>query len=274
MSDATSKAREMVKTSDVMVALRERYCQPEFAFFEEVGDAGSRSRVYADGVAINMWASRSYALSGFEVKVSRSDWLRELKQPNKAEPIIIRCDHFYLVAPDDVYLPDEVPPSWGILSYKDGALREKRKAPLLEAKPITREFVAQMFRRAHVNETADIKKHVDKALADERASIQRRIDDAVKYKLRELQRDADKWTEVEKAVGKTWMESAEVVLAVKAVLAAGVTGTWSNMQLLVDNLRHASERVSKAVEPFQAGRRESRVTSALPDATTPAELDA
>lgn len=30
-------------TPTVMVALRERYCAPEFAFFEEVGDSGSSS---------------------------------------------------------------------------------------------------------------------------------------------------------------------------------------------------------------------------------------
>ncbi len=241
----------MTATPEIMVALRERYCQPEFAFFEEVGDAGSRSNVYADGVAINMWASRGYAISGFEVKASRSDWLRELKQPAKAEPIITRCDHFYLVAPDEVYQADEVPVSWGILSFKDGKLREKRKAPVLDAKPVTKAFVAQMFRRGHTNEQQDIRKHVDKALADERASIARRIEEAVKGRTHFLEEKAKKWEAVEKAVGRSWLDSEAVISAVRAVEESGVAGTWSSLQQLADSLHHASERVAKAVSPFK-----------------------
>lgn len=240
-----------VTTGAIMVALRERFCAPEFSFFEEVGDSGASSRVYADGVAINMWSSRGYAITGLEVKASRSDWLRELKQPEKSEPILTKCDFWYLVAPDEVYQIDEVPISWGILSFKDGKLREKRKAPKLEPKAITRAFVAQMFRRGSAKEERDISARVDKALQNERASIQKRIDDAVSYKTRELQKSADKWLHFVKHVGEhEWVEAEQMVQAVKAVQKAGVTGTYSGINDLLQKMRWSLKSLEEAQALF------------------------
>jgi hypothetical protein len=236
----------MTKTIEVTAALRERFAPPEFALFEEVGDSGSSSRVYADGVAINMWASRGYAIHGFEVKVSRSDWLRELKQPDKAEPIITKCDHFWLVAPDEVYQIDEVPPSWGILGFKDGKLREKRKAPALDPKPITRAFVAQMFRRSSDREVRNIQDLIDKALRDERAKINARIEEGVKYKTRELNELAAKWKRVEEACGERWLSDLEVIEAVKIVMKSDVCSTYSGLREISQRLLHAHERIEKA----------------------------
>ena len=230
-----------------MVAMRERYCQPEFAFFEEVGDSGSSSRVSADGVAINMWYSRGYAITGFEVKASRSDWLRELKQPEKSEPILSKCDFWYLVAPDDVYQIDEVPITWGILSFKDGKLRERRKAPKLEPKPIARAFVAQMFRRGSVKETLDISAAVDKAMQNDRLAMKARIDEAVRYKTRELQEKANKWDHFVKEVGEhEWVAAEDVVKAVKAVQKAGVSGTYSGISDLLRNMRRSLKDLEAA----------------------------
>lgn len=240
----------MTTTPEITAALRERYAYPEFAFFQEVGDAGSQSRVFADGVAINMWRSRGYAISGFEVKSSRSDWLRELKQPGKAEPIFKKCDYFYLVAPDDVFVPDEVPISWGILAFKDGKLREKRKAPQLAPDPVTRAFVAQMFRRGATQEQRDISSLIDKALLKERESMTKRIDEAVKHKTRHLQETAEKWKTVEMAVGCDWLGSDDVIRAVQVVMKSGVHGVYSGLPELQRRLQSAHDLIGEALKPL------------------------
>jgi hypothetical protein len=240
-----------VTTGAIMVALRERYCAPEFAFFEEVGDSGSSSRVMADGVAINMWYSRGYAITGFEVKASRSDWLRELKQPEKSEPILSKCDFWYLVAPDDVYQIDEVPITWGILSFKDGKLREKRKAPKLEPKPITRAFVAQMFRRGAAKEERDISARVAKELQADRDAYQKRVDDAVARKTRDLKEQADKWARVSREIGgHEWLDAGDVIDAVRAVQKAGVVGTYQGLDSIARNLRGALKQVEDGLKHF------------------------
>lgn len=40
----------------------------------------------ADALAFNFWTSRGLAVHGYEVKVSRSDWLRELKDQRGKPP--------------------------------------------------------------------------------------------------------------------------------------------------------------------------------------------
>jgi hypothetical protein len=241
-------------TPAVMVALRERFCPPEFALFEEVGDSGSSSGTYADAVAVNMWASRGYAITGFEVKVSRSDWLRELKSPEKAEAVITRCDRWYLVAPDDVYKIDEVPISWGILSFKNGKLRETRKPPQLDAKPITRAFVAQMFRRSHSREERDISARIAKALADDRAAIDRRIEDEVKARTRMLREQADKWEHLVKELGENkWASADTIVAAVRVVLKAGVSETYGGIGNLLRQMKNATNQLEEASKMFTDG---------------------
>ena len=62
-----------------MALLALRYAPPAYAFFEEVrAQTGYAAGGSADGLALSLWPSRGIELHGFEVKVSRSDWLREL----------------------------------------------------------------------------------------------------------------------------------------------------------------------------------------------------
>ncbi len=48
----------------------------------------------ADAVAMDLWPSKGLEIHGHEVKVSRSDWLSELKQPEKCEPVKRYCDRW------------------------------------------------------------------------------------------------------------------------------------------------------------------------------------
>lgn len=54
---------------------------------------------------------------GFEVKVSRSDWLSEYRTGGKKSSVWQKhCSHFWLVIPSmDIIREDEVPEHWGIL---------------------------------------------------------------------------------------------------------------------------------------------------------------
>lgn len=71
----------------LLTLLAKRYPDPEYALLTQVADqTGWRSRI-ADAVAIGCWKSRGLYIHGFEIKVSRSDWLFERKHPEKAETI-------------------------------------------------------------------------------------------------------------------------------------------------------------------------------------------
>ena len=85
-------------------------------------------------------------LHGFEVKVSRSDWLTELRDPSKAEAWKRYCDRWWLVAPRDI-VGAELPEDWGLISpTAKGGLRVIRQAPLLDPEPMPAAVRAQLMR--------------------------------------------------------------------------------------------------------------------------------
>ncbi|GLU58606.1 hypothetical protein [Paenarthrobacter ureafaciens] len=96
----------------------------------------------ADFIAIDKYAS-SQAIHGHEIKVSRSDWLTELRDPSKAERIKRFCHRWWLVVPDaSIVKPGELPEGWGLMVKAGNVLRAKHRAPKLDPEPLTLDFVA------------------------------------------------------------------------------------------------------------------------------------
>lgn len=142
----------------VLDLLRKRHAKeygngPRYAYAEHVrsetgfGD-GYRNRVRtADAVAIDLWPSSGNAIHGFEVKVSRADWLTELRDPSKADAIKQFCMHWWLVVPDVDIVRSDLPLGWGLLAVgSDGVLRVRKRAPRLFPKPVTYGFLASLAR--------------------------------------------------------------------------------------------------------------------------------
>lgn len=89
--------------------------------------AGFAASRCLDAVAVSLYPGQGCPISGFEVKVSRSDWLRELRDPSKAEAFTEHLDFMWLVAPLNV-VKDDLPPRWGWLAPIGDALRVQRQA--------------------------------------------------------------------------------------------------------------------------------------------------
>ena len=107
----------------------------------------ARTMRTADLIAQDCWEAQGMRLHGHEVKVSRSDWLTELADPTKADAIRRFCDHWWLVVPDPAIVRDDLPDGWGLLALgKDGKLRVRRPAPLLDPEPLPRTFRASLMR--------------------------------------------------------------------------------------------------------------------------------
>jgi hypothetical protein len=69
----------------------------------------------ADFLAMDMWESHGLRVIGHEVKISRGDWLRELREPDKGEAWAQWCHEWYIVAPRGVVIPTELPSGWGLI---------------------------------------------------------------------------------------------------------------------------------------------------------------
>ena len=176
-----------VKSHDVIELLRARYAAPAWAFLEQVGDStGAFTSRHADAIAMGVWPSRGLELIGFEVKVARNDWRRELAKPDKAEPIASRMDRFYVVAPADVVPASEVPPTWGLLEVVGGKkLVQRKEAAKLEPEPLDRSFLAAILRRAAAVSPSWEMKH--EAMLEAREQAQAEVESRVEQRTYALQ---------------------------------------------------------------------------------------
>ena len=107
-----------------------------------------RQARYADAIAI--CCSSPFQIHGFEIKVSRSDLVRELTMPEKADLIAAHCDRWWLVLPSHTLLKDgELPTDWGLLTIRGKSLCVRKAAPQRSPLPLERGFVASLLRSAH-----------------------------------------------------------------------------------------------------------------------------
>lgn len=121
-------------------------------------DAGFYCQRTADMIAMDMYPGTGNALHGHEVKVSRSDWLSELRKPEKWLPFSEVVDYWWVVAPPNVMKLEELPENWGLMVLGNTGLRAKRSAPRLNfdagtslqahrtARPLPKGFAASLVR--------------------------------------------------------------------------------------------------------------------------------
>lgn len=159
-------------------ALRVKYKEPAWAVFEEVAnETGFNASRRADALAFGIWPSHGHSLHGFEIKSSRSDWLRELRDPDKGDTFLRYCDHFWLVAEPKVALASEIPATWGWMERTSRGLRVVRDAPKLSPEPAPRTLWASMLRS--VNKTmvskATLNAEVEKRTAALQTAYEKRV---------------------------------------------------------------------------------------------------
>lgn len=171
-----SKDKAPTHAGAVYLLLAELWPKNGYAILPEVGNStGARTNRHADAVVMSLWPSRGLDIYGVEIKVSRSDWLSELRNPEKADAIAQYCDGWYVaVSRADIIQTGELPKTWGLIACDTGKAKITKPAPTLEAKAPDRGFIAAMLRRAsefHAPETW---------LADQRESIRVKADESAR----------------------------------------------------------------------------------------------
>lgn len=164
LNGAVLAPEKKITSTDLKQAIGAAFSAPAYqTFFEVSNETGYGIKSYADAVAMGVWPSTGHEIHGFEVKISRGDFLNEMKNPEKAMPIMQYCHRWSLVCPAGMVKLDEVPATWGVYWFKDGAVRKARQPPMLEAKPLTAGFVAALVRRAGQIDGGAIAKAVNEA---------------------------------------------------------------------------------------------------------------
>lgn len=239
--------------------LRKRYPASEYALMCEVSDAAGHSRSGSlDYLVMNLWPSRGLHLTGIELKSSRSDWLRELKQPDKQERHIKFCDFFYLLtAGDGIANISEIPSTWGWMSIKGSKVHVIKEAPKLTAQPITPNFLAALLKRASEKtnwvHVSDIEERLNEHYKAGEANMQRELHRCQQ----ELERFKKIMNEFERTSGLTLQHSwdltpAKIGAAVRIIHAGGAEGIAKRMielkttaEIILNDLNKGIETLTK-----------------------------
>lgn len=221
---------KLEKTEQVMQALRNKYDDDgySYAFLEQVGnDTGWKCNRHADAIAVSLWKSRGLAITGFEVKVSRTDWLKELKNPGKAEPIAQYCHQWYLVVGDESIVNlGELPMNWGLMiPHTKTSLKVVKTAVINKnPKPINMSFLCAILRQAttQITEKSKLLGEYNRGFGEGRQDTKNEIENRLEWEKKRVAGLEQKISEFEESSGfkitECWKQPKQVGEAVRMVL--------------------------------------------------------
>ena len=235
--------------------LKERYSGDEwFLRFEVPNAAGFGGTGYADAIAMNLWPSRGLVVHGFEIKANRSDWVAELRNPEKSEKFFHHVDLWWLVAPKHIVLEGELPARWEFIAATPKSLRMVKQAPCIEHEDrrMDRHFVAAMIRHPEQGSSAWAEE-----IAGAVKAAEAHKDILHKQETARLRDDLEKlrtWkSEFEAALGMEWSEyedpkeTAELVAATRKFLSGVNNYTLDNMERSTDSILTRVKALRKAL---------------------------
>lgn len=125
---------------------RDTWSRLQYAFFEELAVGPGRGQQRMDAWAIT---GRGGTVTGYELKASRSDAMRELHDLTKMQALLALCHRAYMVIPggSPIVTPDELPWEMGLIAVAlddHGRLSFVKHAPHREIAEPTWDFVATL----------------------------------------------------------------------------------------------------------------------------------
>jgi hypothetical protein len=183
----------------------------------EVGNgAGFGNSGWTDAVSMQTWPSKELTITGYEVKATRADWLRELNSPDKNRTWQKHCHEWYVVAPSKIVELAELPAGWGLMvpSGNDG-LRIAARAQMKPTESIPLKLVAAIFRAA-----ANERQRFERAARDElRKEEEQRLGESLERHRREAREWEQRHMELVEALGNRWESMDKLRARAEAVRA-------------------------------------------------------
>lgn len=211
-------------------------------------EAGGSMGRRADVIAFHLWGSRGHLIHGFELKVNRQDWIRELRQPAKTEESLFRfCDGWYVVTAPGVATLDEIPAMWGWIEAAGSKLMTRKKAPTLRPAHLTREFMAALIKRYDAVEASQRTAARAEIRDQVRAELVASMDASIQKDRVELLALREEVARVRKLFG--WADTErdqQVIRLARAMLSDRTMGGFLN------NARHSLTRLMEELTAFEA----------------------
>lgn len=207
-------------------ALQAKYSLPHWVLLFEVRDStGFDSSRSADAIAIGLYRSRGREIHGFEIKEQRADWLKELKNPAKAEAVGRFCDYFWLVTPESgVARLEELPNTWGWLALKKERFAVAKKPEKIHCAPCDREMLCSLVYATKERFIQEANRSIDKIVTErltQELKSRRETSDYYKHEVEKLNKRVRSFEQASGLSIETgWNDSqTKIGEAVKRVLA-------------------------------------------------------
>ena len=139
----------MCTATTILEALKGRHPASEWIFLPElrIGTGyGRNSEQRIDAWAMHTWPSKNYSRTAYEIKVSRADFLKEIKQPLKRRRALLLSNMFFFAVPADLVKPEEIPEDCGLVYVTGNKAKVVLDAPWHEGAPPTWNFMASVYR--------------------------------------------------------------------------------------------------------------------------------
>jgi hypothetical protein len=245
-------APEKLTATDVRSCIQTHYGMggEQYAVLFEVRNGTAwRANRSVDAVVMGLWPSLGMDLMGMEIKVSRSDWLHEYRNPGKASEVFDYFDKWWLVAPANVAKMEEIPEPWGWLVPENGKLRKVRDAATNpKVKPADRNFLAALMRRTAKTDDAFVAKAVEDAVRASRKQSEADAEKRALERLGDLRTAADEWMKVRALLEDKpddYVYQPDVIAALRVVMKAGVAKSWTGLRQIVSTLDRSREEFNK-----------------------------
>jgi len=256
----------MNETKQVINALRKKYDDNAFsyAFLEQVANGtGLNATRHADAIAVQLWESRGLNITGFEIKVSRPDWIKELKHPNKAEPIAQYCHYWYLVVGDESIVQfGELPQTWGLMvPHTKGTLKVVKEAKLNpNIKSVDLVFLCAVLRQTQnqLTDKAKLNREYSRGFDDgKKEGIENSKENAV-YWEEAYKKECKKIDDFQKISGiglNQWRwnsaDSNKIAQAVKIVLDGTYLNQLRELQRMERIAKQVVENISESIKKLE-----------------------
>jgi hypothetical protein len=139
-----------MKAVDIVALLKKKYKhEVGWLFITELRRSpGWIEERTIDVFVLHQWPSEGFKRIAYEIKISNSDFKREIKQPQKRKSFRDLSNEFYFIAPEGIIDPDKVPTDCGLIEVTpEGKLIKKIDSPWFESNPDWN-IVASLVKRA------------------------------------------------------------------------------------------------------------------------------
>lgn len=247
--------------AEIREALCHHWPADQYLTVEEAPEDAARMGRKIDLLVVSYWASRGHSIDAVEIKVSMTDWKRELTNAAKADFWWQHSDRFWVAVPREMAskVHDQLPESWGLLSVDD-KVKVHVQAPKHDRQPLPWKTTIGVIRasaKAGLNVLARAEAKGEKA-GYERAhrELERASGHEALEQLREQVRAAEeatgipiaRWSAADReAFG--WISRDEVHAALSELLRdrQAAAQARSELQRVEERLFVAHDRVAKVI---------------------------